>query len=230
MKYLKILLFLLIVTKSWGDGRYLWGRLDFLSELNKGKTILENDITLYHIVNLNNDELRILRNAIYAKHGYQFRSTDLKNYFSKFSWYKAEYSNVDNKLNEIDFGNIQLIQNVERNYSRINNKEIIGLWWDPPYDRRFAVDDAGPDQLRIYPNGIYVIVWTHRLTSEGNYSFSSGLWIFQNNILKFDGELLNINRRESLRNGMSDVLINIDVFRFKNEYWWKYSNNPKDVM
>ena len=229
MKYFRILFYLFIATNVWGDGSYLWGRNNFLNELNNGTTILENNISYFEIVNLNRDELRILRNAIYAQHGYQFRSTDLTNYFIRFSWYKAEYTNVDDKLTNIDIHNINLIQNVENNYPNINN-EFIGLWWDPPYDRRFAVDAAGPNQLRIYPNGIYVIVWTRRLTDEGYYTFASGLWNYENNNLFFNRNILTIYKRDSFRNGMSDVLINIDVISFENSLWWKYSNNPMDVM
>jgi hypothetical protein len=162
--------------------------------------------------------LRILRNAIFAKYGYKFRSFDLDNYFRKYSWYKAEYDNVDNKLNEFDINNISLIQKVENNYP-IKYNELTGLWWDPPFDKEFAVSASGPNQLRIYPNGIFVIVYTNPVKE---YSFSSGLWIYDNSILKLDGEIVNVQKRNSFRDGARYTFV------FKNIFWWKWSNNAND--
>ncbi len=37
-------------------------------------------------------ELRILRNLLFAMHGYSFKSADLNRLFSRFNWYRAEIS------------------------------------------------------------------------------------------------------------------------------------------
>lgn len=229
IKVINLLLFFLIAANVWGDGRYLRDNVNFLDELNNGTAVLENDLTLYQVVNLNREGLRILRNAIYAKYGYIFKSPDLTSYFKKFSWYKAEFPNVDNKLNKLDIINIQLIQSVENNYPAANN-DFIGFWWDPPYNRRFAVSDAGPNQLRLYPNGVYVIVWTSRLTPDGKYTFSCGLWNLSNNLLRFDGDLINVSKREGLQNRTDGILLPIDVIEFNDLLWWKYENNPARLM
>ena len=220
MKIIKVLLFFLISTKLWADsGEYLWGG-NFLDKLNNGISILENPIYLTDIVNLNKNDLRILRNSIFAKYGYKFKSIDLHNYFIKYSWYKAEYDNVDNRLSELDKSNISIIQKIENNYP-INTNALIGLWWDPPFDRGFAVDAAGPDQFRIYPNGIFVIVYTHR---GDKYIFSSGLWSYGNNILKINGEIINTEKRNSFRDGLRDTFV------FNNILWWKWEDNANSVM
>lgn len=44
---------------------------------------------------LTSSELRIARNYVFAKYGYQFKSDDLKKYFSQFSWYKPNLRDVD---------------------------------------------------------------------------------------------------------------------------------------
>jgi hypothetical protein len=44
-----------------------------------------NDSTRFSV--LSNADLRILRNSIYALHGYKFQSQDLLDYFSKYDWY-----------------------------------------------------------------------------------------------------------------------------------------------
>lgn len=36
------------------------------------------------------EELRLLRNTIYAQYGYDFNSPDLKEYFSQFAWYMPD--------------------------------------------------------------------------------------------------------------------------------------------
>ena len=63
------------------------------------------------IIGLSKKELRIMRNWIYARHGYSFRSQDLINYFSKFEWYHPKYSEVPfNLLTDIEQRNIELIK------------------------------------------------------------------------------------------------------------------------
>jgi len=58
-------------------------------------------------------ELRLKRNEIFARHGYIFRSQDLKDYFSNFEWYKPAYQNVDSLLTENDKANVKLILEME---------------------------------------------------------------------------------------------------------------------
>jgi len=220
MKIIRVLFILVLSTKLWGDnGQYLW-RGSILDKLADGVSVLENPIYFTDIVNLNKDGFRILRNAIYAKHGYIFRSNELHEYFIKYSWYMARYSNVEDRLTETDINNISLIQRVERNYPN-NSNELTGLWWNPPFDRGYAVDAAGPDQLRIYSNGIYVIVYTHR---GDEYVFSSGLWNYENNIFKINDEIIEIESRNSFRDGIRDT------FNFERIFWWKWSDNANMVM
>jgi hypothetical protein len=77
--------------------------LDILLEVDQ-----INDFTL--------NELRILRNTIFAKYGYKFNSDDLTNHFSQFSWYEGSKSNVENDLSSVDWQNIRLIQILENYY------------------------------------------------------------------------------------------------------------------
>ena len=57
--------------------------------------------------------LRIMRNAILARHGYRFQSKDLQDYFSNEKWYKPAASNKNVKLSFIEQLNIELIKSVE---------------------------------------------------------------------------------------------------------------------
>ena len=58
-------------------------------------------------------DLRILRNSIYAVHGRIFKSDDLKNYFSRFFWYKPKFANVDSKLTPVEKKNVATIKALE---------------------------------------------------------------------------------------------------------------------
>lgn len=63
--------------------------------------------------NKSSEELRIMRNWIFARHGYIFQSPDLREYFSKYSWYEPTSRNVTAQLNKIEKSNIELIQGYE---------------------------------------------------------------------------------------------------------------------
>ena len=54
-------------------------------------------------------ELRIMRNEIYARHGYIFKLPELNEYFMKQSWYKPVSEDVTNSLTPIEKENIELI-------------------------------------------------------------------------------------------------------------------------
>ncbi len=59
------------------------------------------------------EELRLMRNEILARHGYNFQSKDLKDYFNQKSWYKPAKSNSGIKLNIIEQTNVELIKTIE---------------------------------------------------------------------------------------------------------------------
>lgn len=58
-------------------------------------------------------QLRIMRNYIYARHGYKFKSADLQRYFAQYPWYTPMYSDVSHQLNKIEKSNVQMIQSYE---------------------------------------------------------------------------------------------------------------------
>lgn len=80
---------------------------------NGDLSLLDTKLDVISLEPLSKNDLRILRNMIYAKHGYKFKSDDLKEFFRKFSWYKPQYTNVDAMLSDLDLENIKLIQGYE---------------------------------------------------------------------------------------------------------------------
>jgi hypothetical protein len=67
------------------------------------------------VVGLNKEDLTIMRNEIYARHGYIFKSNKkIESYFSQQSWYIPKYNNVDNMLTPIENANTAFVKGVER--------------------------------------------------------------------------------------------------------------------
>ena len=56
-------------------------------------------------------DLKVMRNEIYARHGYIFQTADMKNYFNSQSWYRPVSRNV--KLTSLEQANVATIQRVE---------------------------------------------------------------------------------------------------------------------
>jgi YARHG domain len=62
------------------------------------------------------EDLRVLRNEIYARHGRIFsapKSKDLQKYFEAQPWYKANPDFKDDQLTEVEFRNISIIKAAE---------------------------------------------------------------------------------------------------------------------
>jgi len=70
-------------------------------------------ITKEELNSFTKDELAIMRNEIFASHGYIFNSDRYKFYFEEQLWYKPMLDNVLDKLSDIEKENIKLIQLVE---------------------------------------------------------------------------------------------------------------------
>lgn len=76
----------------------------------------EDYITFTDLSPYTRNELKILRNAIFARHGYIFNSKELTDHFSQFSWYTPRYTNVTRSLTDIERENIRMIEEAESDY------------------------------------------------------------------------------------------------------------------
>lgn len=70
-------------------------------------------LTYEDIRNLSQYNLRIMRNEIYARHGFIFQNTEMYNYFSSQSWYSARYNDISGMLSSIEKTNIVFIKKYE---------------------------------------------------------------------------------------------------------------------
>jgi hypothetical protein len=64
--------------------------------------------------NLYKDELRFMRNEIYARHGYSFKTREVREMFDKEDWYMPVSTDVRKKLTAIEQKNEKLIKQFEK--------------------------------------------------------------------------------------------------------------------
>lgn len=83
------------------------------SERAEAKVVRGTALDSVDLTSLSRDELRRLRNAVYARHGRTFDSADLQRYFDSRPWYKPRSDYQESDLTQTDRANIQLIQTME---------------------------------------------------------------------------------------------------------------------
>lgn len=82
-----------------------------LFDLASSQELTEEDIE-----GLSKSELRVLRNSIYARHGYTFKDKNLTDIFSQYSWYKATSADMEaiaSQMSDVEKNNVDFIQKHE---------------------------------------------------------------------------------------------------------------------
>jgi curli biogenesis system outer membrane secretion channel CsgG len=62
---------------------------------------------------LSKAELKLMRNEIYARHGYIFQTKDMRDYFSRQPWYTPRQRAVEQFFSLIEQNNVMLIKSIE---------------------------------------------------------------------------------------------------------------------
>ena len=70
-------------------------------------------VTADELENASPWDLKIMRNEIFARHGYVFKTDDMKRYFSQQAWYRPLSDDVLNSLSPIELANVETIKAVE---------------------------------------------------------------------------------------------------------------------
>jgi len=65
------------------------------------------------LTGLSKQDLKIMRNEIFARHGYIFKTPEMKSYFASQSWYQPKYNNVSSMLTKVELLNVALIKKYE---------------------------------------------------------------------------------------------------------------------
>jgi hypothetical protein len=82
-----------------------------LFEKNASNEELASDF----VSNLSKADIFILRNSIFARHGFAFRDKQLRMYFEQFDWYMPVFGDVKDELTELEKKNIDLLLRYEQN-------------------------------------------------------------------------------------------------------------------
>ena len=111
-------------TSNQGNSKnYVLVRKEFVYQSNVGmypegsNRILENsDLEMMSLM-----ELGVMRNEIFARHGYSFKKAKYREIFEKYDWYAPISTNVEGELNQIERANITKIKEYESYYNDYGN-------------------------------------------------------------------------------------------------------------
>ncbi|WP_027727353.1 YARHG domain-containing protein [Treponema sp. C6A8] len=76
-------------------------------------SMLDSKLSEADLKDLDKSQLRLMRNAIYARHGRTFKSVDLQSLWECYTWYERNPTYSDDLLTETDKYNIELVQKFE---------------------------------------------------------------------------------------------------------------------
>lgn len=79
-------------------------------------SLLDEQLTAAQLANLSRRDLRLLRNMVFARRGYAFKSDLLRMYFDDTDWYRPDPKYTPEKLTRLDWRNVKLIRSVENEH------------------------------------------------------------------------------------------------------------------
>ncbi len=96
-----------------------YGQLEALtadvSKFNASKTLLKKE----DVANMYKGDLEVIRNSIYARHGYSFKNRKMRYLFdSVVEWYMPMHTDVRNMLTEVERKNMDLLKRYEEHATK----------------------------------------------------------------------------------------------------------------
>lgn len=162
------------------------------------KILHEQSISSHDVETLDASDLRILRNTIFARHGYRFKSKDLQTHFAQYGWYKPTTSNVDSLLTPVDRDNLSTVQQQEHVLLLIaevspaprgdtvtlnaREDELVGMW-----HQSFNVASGYSERYHFFPSR-WVIWYANEMDCGKRLLSLRGRW-------RVEGSLLHIEWR-----------------------------------
>lgn len=122
---LSFILLLFLIQKCRNDGAMSPDAIE-KREFEKYNMVCEHKLKESDIQDFSKQELRIMRNWVYACHGYAFGDQNLKDYFSQFKWYKPESTNekiIHSRFNDIEQYNVNFVVGWER-YNVVRERKL----------------------------------------------------------------------------------------------------------
>lgn len=103
-----IILWVLSIVSLHGQGQYM----------HASKRMLSAD----DLDGMTKQELKIMRNEIFARYGYKFKTPDMQEHFASQSWYQPTVTDVSRRLTPIEKKNIEFIKSFEDHGSDKSSK------------------------------------------------------------------------------------------------------------
>ena len=98
------------ITEEWISREFATAT-EKIYKLNASNRLLTKE----EVENLKKGDLTIIRNTIYARHGYSFKNRPLRVFFDAQSWYIPVHTDIRKDFTEIEKENIRLLLNYEKN-------------------------------------------------------------------------------------------------------------------
>jgi hypothetical protein len=97
-----------------GEGGKAESTTDDAIKYNASLKLLETK----EVENMKRGDLLVIRNAIYARHGYTFRNREMRYLFDNVEWYMPVSTDIRDVLTQIEKQNIALLKRYEEHASR----------------------------------------------------------------------------------------------------------------
>ncbi|MEL6924283.1 MAG: YARHG domain-containing protein, partial [Bacteroidota bacterium] len=75
-------------------------------------------LTRADVENMHKGDLEVMRNAIYARHGYSFKNRKMRYVFNYVDWYMPVSTDIRAQLTDIEKENIALLKRYEQHAER----------------------------------------------------------------------------------------------------------------
>jgi hypothetical protein len=152
--------------------------------LQDGKVeLLQFSLSELQIASLSPQQMRLLRNAFFAKYGYKFRSPDLLEFFSKFSWYQPQIDEIpSSKLTKDEQFNVELLQSYEKDFAEpketsLKQSDLVGMWHAMP-----IVASGYSERFFLYADGRFEYA-TNQMDGTKRIISIAGIWKLEGNSL-----------------------------------------------
>jgi hypothetical protein len=96
--------------ETWMQEKYATSTSKIFSVNGSEKLLKKSDVE-----NLKKGDLEIIRNTIYARHGYSFKNKIYRNFFDMQDWYVPVHADITEDLTDLEKENIKLLLRYEKN-------------------------------------------------------------------------------------------------------------------
>lgn len=98
------------IKETYEDEQF-YTTTEMVYQINPSTELLKKEL----VENLSKGDVFVLRNLIFARHGFAFRDKMLRGFFDYHSWYMPVFSDVTKDLTEIEKKNVALLLRYEEN-------------------------------------------------------------------------------------------------------------------